>query len=116
MTTVLDCLDAMSAAMERAREALEEGEDLIIARQKVIRIADCSEYGWATVEDYKEDELAANSDDEKRLYRTEMQAGMKSRAAASKGKKKREFFLEKTGGPGLSCSSAQLLVTVAVSA
>ena len=41
--------------MERAREALKEGEDLIIARQKAIRIADLSEYGWAKVEEYEED-------------------------------------------------------------
>ena len=76
--------------MKRDREALKEGEDLIVARQKAIRIADRSEYGWATVEEYEEDELAANSDDEKRLYRAEMRAGRKFMAAAAKGKKKRE--------------------------
>ena len=77
--------------MERAREALKEGEDLI-SRQKAIRIADRSEYGWATVEEYKEDELVANSDDEKRLFRAEMRASRKCKAAAAKGKKKREFL------------------------
>ena len=60
--------------MERAREALKEGEDLIAARQKAIRIADRSEYGWATVEEYEEDELAANSDDEKNC--TELRCGL----------------------------------------
>ena len=47
---------------------------------------------WATVEECEEDELAANSDDKKRLYRAEMQAGRKCKAAAAKGKKKRECF------------------------
>ena len=43
-----------------------------------------------------------------------MRAGRKCKAAAAKGKKKREFLRKlKTGGPGPSCSSAQLLVTVA---
>ena len=87
-----DCLIATPPAVERAREALKEGEDLIVARQKAIRIADRSEYGWATVEEYEEDELAANSDDEKRLYRAEMRAGRKCKAAAAKGKKKRELL------------------------
>ena len=43
-----------------------------MSRQKAIRIADRSEYGWATVEEYEEDELAANSNDGKRLFRAEM--------------------------------------------
>ena len=37
-----------------------------LQRQKKIRIADRSENGWATVKEYEEDELAENSDDEKR--------------------------------------------------
>ena len=44
--------------MERAKEALKEGERLLVARQKAIRIADRSEFGWATVDEYEEDELA----------------------------------------------------------
>ena len=54
-----------SNPVEKAKEALKEGEDLISARQKVLRIVDRSEYGWATVEEYEDDELADNSDDEK---------------------------------------------------
>ena len=54
-----------SNPVEKAKEALKEGEDLISARQKVMRIVDCSEYGWATVEEYEDDELADNLDDEK---------------------------------------------------
>ena len=48
-------------------KALEEGEELITNRQKLIKVADRSEFGWATVEEYVADELADNSDDEKRL-------------------------------------------------
>ena len=57
--------------MERARTAIAEGMN---RTQKRIKIADCSEYGWATVE-YVEDELADNSDDEKCLFRKEARAG-----------------------------------------
>ena len=52
--------------MDRAKEALKEGEKLLTARQKLIRIADRSEYGWSTVAEYEEDELADGSDDGKK--------------------------------------------------
>ena len=42
-------LSATPPAVEKAREALKEGEELITARQKLIRIADRSEYGCNTV-------------------------------------------------------------------
>ena len=45
IATASDCLVITPVAVERAREALKEGEELIIARQKAIRIADRSEYG-----------------------------------------------------------------------
>ena len=76
--------DAVSSAIgqtpldvEKARTAIKEGEKLIDARQKVIKIADRSEHGWATVAEYEEHELADNSDDEKRLFRAEARAGRK---------------------------------------
>ena len=54
-------------AAEKAKTLLEEGGGLIVERQKHIKIANHSENGWATVEEYVEHELADNSDDEKRL-------------------------------------------------
>ena len=83
---------ALSDPVEKAKEALKEGEALITTRQKVIRIADHSEYGWATVEEYEDDELAENSDDEKRLYSAELRAGRKVKAAAAKNKKKKRWL------------------------
>ena len=52
----------------------------------VIRTADRSEYGWATVEEYKEDKLVENLNDEEKLYRAEMPVGRKCKAAAAKDK------------------------------
>ena len=42
-------LELPSPAVEKARTLLKEGEKLIDARQKNIKIADRSEHGWATV-------------------------------------------------------------------
>ena len=92
IATASDCLIATSPAVERAREALKEGKDLIISRQKAIRIADHSDYGWAMVEEYEEDELVANLDDKKDCLEQRCEhAGRKYKTAAVKGKKKREF-------------------------
>ena len=65
--------------MEKAVTLLQEGEKLISLHQKSILIADRREHGWATVAEYEEDELADNSDDEKRLFRAEQRAGRKMR-------------------------------------
>ena len=84
-----DCLSETPPAVEKAKTLLEEGAKLVSERQKLIRMADRSEHGWATVEEYLEDELAENSDDEKRMQKAEYRAGRKLKAAAAKtGKKK----------------------------
>ena len=70
-------LEKTPPAVDKATTALKEGEKLIAERQKLIRIADRSDHGWATVEEYMEDELADNSDDEKRLFKPEQMAARK---------------------------------------
>ena len=84
-------LGSAPPAIEKAKEALREGEKLLKDRQKLIRIADRSEYGWATVSEYEEDELADGSDDEKRLYRAELRAGKKVKAGKATKRKKEQF-------------------------
>ena len=85
-------------AVEKAKSAIEEGEKLINDRQKLIRIADRSEHGWATVEEYEEDELADNSDDEKKLFKAEARAGRKLRQKLAKGKGKKGYFKKPGSG------------------
>ena len=57
------------AAFDRAKEALREGTDLVFRRQKLIKFADRSEAGWAMVDEYVDDDLADDSEDEKRMER-----------------------------------------------
>ncbi len=75
--SVKAALHEIPPAVEKAKSAIDEGEKLITDRQKLIRIADRSEHGWATVEEYEYDELADNSDDEKKLFKAEARAGRK---------------------------------------
>ena len=51
------CLSETPPAVEKAKTLLEEGMKLVHERQKLIRMADRSEHGWATVEEYLEDKL-----------------------------------------------------------
>ena len=79
---MLDRLDEASDALkqksyEKVKVALESGADLVSKRVKAIKLADKNEFGWATVNEYLSDELASDSDDEKRIYRAERKAERK---------------------------------------
>ena len=74
--SVLDKLESAKDALNvnatsKAKTAIEEGIALVTKRMKVIKIADKSQYSWATVQEYLSDELASDSEDEKRLFRSE---------------------------------------------
>ena len=87
--------------MEKAKMQLEEGLKLVCERQKLIRMVDRSEHAWVTVEEYVEDELADNSDDEKRMQKAEFQSGKKLKAAATKTAKRRLASCRKDLGRSL---------------
>ena len=77
-------LDHWCNNCEKARKGLKD-------RQKVIRITNRSKYGWSTVSEYEEYELADGSDDEKYFYRAESQVSKKAKARrAAKRKKEQE--------------------------
>ena len=75
-------------ALDEAKKELEEGIQLIAQRQKLIRLADRSEYGWDAVNEYEKDQLAEDDDDAKRLEKAEKaaeQKAFKKRRAAAHG-------------------------------
>ncbi len=63
-----------TSALQKAKAAIDKGNELIVQWQKLIKIADRSDYGWDVVQEYQEDEFAADSDDEKRLAKAERAA------------------------------------------
>ena len=74
-----------NSQLEKVKSELDEGEKLLLERQKHILLADKSESGWFTVEEYKKHDLAEDSDDEKRIFSAERRA----RASLSTLRKKR---------------------------
>lgn len=65
------------SALQLAKDALKKGAELITARQKLIRLADRSEYDWALVSEYEADDLASDSKDEKRMKKAKKSAERK---------------------------------------
>ena len=83
---------AEKSNLEKVKSDLEEGETLLVERQKHILLANKSEYGWSTVEEYKQHDLAADSEDEKRIYSAERRA----RAVMSSRKRKKSSAMAAT--------------------
>ncbi|XP_041483129.1 uncharacterized protein LOC121429934 [Lytechinus variegatus] len=79
-------------AKGEARSKLSEGMELIEYRQKIIKLADSSEGGWTTVDEYVRNDLADDSDDEKRIMRAEARAQRKKKAGKLLQKKRVSRF------------------------
>ena len=62
----------------------KEGKKIIHKRQKLIKIADKCTDGWKVVEEYESDELASDSQDEKKLEKAKEAAGKKRKAKEQK--------------------------------
>ena len=56
------------------KQALDKGMDLLQERQKLILLADKSQYVWKTVLEYKHHDLADDEEDEKKIYRAKKQS------------------------------------------
>ena len=88
-TQLLDCLDlAISNLSEgnllAVQEHLQKAKSHLEKRIKLIRFADKSPASWAAVEEYESDELAENSEDEKKLRAAERRALTKIKQKSSK--------------------------------
>ena len=60
--------------LDKAKKELQEGKNLIQERQKLNKLAERSDFGWATVSAYLTDDLADTPEDEKRISKAEKTA------------------------------------------
>ena len=61
-------------AIDKAKETLAEGTSLLAERQKLILLAEKSDFGWKTVDEYVQHELAVDEDDGEKILRAEERA------------------------------------------
>ena len=82
----------------KAKEELNKGISLLNNRQKIIKLADKSEFGWATVQEYVCDDLA----DASKIKKAEKRAAVKIKTLQEKKRK----ISPKDSSSALSSSSA----------
>ena len=75
----LDRVKAVSGKehLNLAKKEIAKGTSFLARREKLIKLADRSESGWAVVEEYNADVLADDSDDEKKIEKAENAAERK---------------------------------------
>ena len=74
-----------------AKEKLTEGLQIIKNRQKLIKLADSTELGWALVEEYEKNPLAEDSDDEKKIQKAKLRADKTKKEKIKKQKDKNTY-------------------------
>ena len=78
--------------LDKAKQELQEGKKLLAERQKLIKLADRSECGWAIVSAYLADDLTDTPDDERRISKAEKSAKKASDAKKEKSRSKSTGF------------------------
>jgi len=73
-----------AGSVNRASKALDSSISIMEKRNKLIKMADRSVAGWGIVEEYLTDDLASNSDDEKKIKAAETRALRKREKTKSK--------------------------------
>ena len=71
-------------AVDKAKASLSEGTSMLFERQKLILLADKSDFGWKTIEQYTQHELADNEEDGKKIRRAEERAEKAFKSTTSK--------------------------------
>lgn len=76
--SILDLLENIEKAVSYREASKAVANNAISHRNKLIRIADGSDLGWSTINEYELLEVASDSDDDKRIRRAEERAKKKA--------------------------------------
>ena len=76
-----------SGNIGKAKEELNEGISLLNNRQKIVKLADKSEFGWATVQEYVCDDLADDEADASNIKKAKRRAAARLKTLQEKKKR-----------------------------
>ena len=82
LDNILAQIDESADSPTDIHKLVEEGKQIIKKHQKLIKIADKNKDGWLVVQEYESNDLASDSEDEKKIR--------KAKAATEKKQKKAE--------------------------
>ena len=100
LDNILTRIDESASSPADVHKLVKEGKLLIKKRQKLIKIADKNKDGWLVVQEYESDDLASDSEDEKKIR--------KAKAAAEKKRKETKSISGNTSKKFKSSSDYQL--------
>ena len=96
LESLVDAKESLEKAKyDRPKRVIEQGISLAEKRIKVIKLADRSEFGWNTVNEYLSDELVSNSEDETRIFRSERRAERRLKQSLSRRKNRSSSSLSR---------------------
>ena len=97
-------VDSAERALKRkdyskAAKYIKNARKMLKKRLKYIKMADNSDYGWKTVEEYMSDEVASDSADDRRIKRAEAAAAKKvqKKREESSNKRRRDYYPSSSG-------------------
>ena len=104
--------EGQKGIVQRTAQHLNEGTKVLAVQQKHIRIADRLDLGWAVVQAYMDDELASDSDDERKLFKASQEAQQtvkrkRAESAAAAATKRRAVPSHASGEPQTQAGPSQ---------
>ena len=100
LDNILTQIDESTGSPAGIHKVVAEAKLIIKKRQKLIKIADKNRDGWLVVQEYETDDLASDSEDEKKIR--------KAKAAAEKKRKEAKGSIGNTSKKFKSSSDFQL--------
>ena len=96
--SILTDITSNADSPDEVKRLANEGKEKIRRRQKLVKLADRNKDGWLVVQEYESDDLASNSEDEKKIKKAKSAAEKKRKDARSHGSSGNSFKKSKTSG------------------
>ena len=88
---ILTDIASKADSPDEVKRLANEGKEKIRKRQKLVKLADRNKDGWLVVQEYESDDLASNSEDEKKIKKAKTAAEKKRRDAGPRGSSGKSF-------------------------